>query len=182
MAGKIYTDLSYKLHSSVMNSFLHLGCYLFEGEQVIISFLWSKRLLARSKTCQRCGIPMHEASRSDITDGVRWRCHQYKTSRSIRDGSFFSKSRISLQKWLLLMYLWARNYPARDVVQEAEIDKNTACDILQWFREVCSAKLIKTRITLGGPGKVVQINESLFRHKPKVKSITLDMKITIYFY
>ena len=124
---------------------------------------------------------MHEASRSDIRDGVRWRCRQCKTSRSIRDESFFSKSRISLQKWLLLMYLWARNYPARDVAQEAEIDKNTACDILQWFREVCSAKLIKTGITLGGPGKVVQTDESLFRHKPKVKSITLDMIITIYF-
>lgn len=81
---------------------------------------------------------------------------------------FFCKSRLPLQKWLLLIYLWARDYPVKDVAQEAEIDKNVACDILNWFREVCSMKLIQTDITLGGPGKIVQIDESLFRHKPKV--------------
>ena len=33
---------------------------------------------------------------------------------------------------------------------------------------VCTAKLLQTQIILGGPGVVVQIDESLFRHKPKV--------------
>ena len=79
-----------------------------------------------------------------------------------------AKSRISLQKWLLLIYLWARDYPVRDVAHEAEVDKNTACDVMNWFREVCSTTLLGTTIQLGGPGKVVQIDESLFRHKPKV--------------
>ena len=111
---------------------------------------------------------MHEASRLDVSDGVRWRCRVCKTSKSIREGSFFAKSRLPLQKWLLLIYLWARDYPVKDVAQEAEIDKNVACDILNWFREVCSLKLIQRDITLGGPGKIVQIDESLFRHKPKV--------------
>ena len=56
-------------------------------------------------------------------------------------------------------------YPVRDIAQEAEIDKGT---VMQWFREVCSATLIRTGIKLGGPGKVVQIVESLFCHKTKV--------------
>ena len=41
-------------------------------------------------------------------------------------------------------------------------------DIYQWLREVCTAKLLQTQIILGGPGMVVQFDESLFRHKPKV--------------
>ena len=28
----------------------------------------------------------------------------------------------------------------KDVAQEAEVDKNVACDVMQWFREVCSTK------------------------------------------
>ena len=40
------------------------------------------------------------------------------------------------------------------------------------FREVCSTKLIVTPIVLGGPGKVVQIDEYLFNHKPKCISQT----------
>ncbi len=38
----------------------------------------------------------------------------------------------------------------------------------QWLREVCSTTLLQTQVVLGGPGIVVQIDESLFRHKPKV--------------
>ena len=34
---------------------------------------------------------------------------------------------------------------------------------------MCSTTLLKTTILLGGPGKIVQVDESLFRHKPKVK-------------
>ena len=40
--------------------------------------------------------------------------------------------------------------------------------IYQWLHEVCTAKLLQTQIILGGPGVVVQIDESSFRHKPKV--------------
>ena len=43
------------------------------------------------------------------------------------------------------------------------------CYVHRWFREVCSTTLLKTTILLGGPGKIVQVDESLFRHKPKVK-------------
>ena len=81
---------------------------------------------------------------------------------------FFSKSKMTLQKWLLLMYWWARDYPLTDAAEEAEIDAGTAVDVLQWFREDCSTKLLQTPLVLGGAGVVVQIDEGLFRHKPKI--------------
>ena len=81
---------------------------------------------------------------------------------------FFSKSRLSLQKWLLLIHFWLREYPVKDAASDIEVDKNTACDVYRWLREVCSTKLLATPIILGGPGVIVQVDESLFRHKPKV--------------
>ena len=83
-------------------------------------------------------------------------------------GKFFSKSRLSLQKWLLLIHFWLREYPVKDAASDIEVDKNTACDVYRWLREVCSTKLLATPIILGGPGVIVQVDESLFRHKPKV--------------
>ena len=48
------------------------------------------------------------------------------------------------------------------------MSKHVGIDVYQWLREVCSTKLMSQRIQLGGSGHIVQIDESLFRHKPKV--------------
>ena len=85
--------------------------------------------------------------------------------------------RLTLQKWLLIMYFWAREYPVTDVAEEAEVDQHTAIDIYQWLREVGTTRLLQDApIILGGPGKMVQIDESLFKHKPKVIKRTIYVK------
>ena len=117
----------------------------------------------------RCAVPMTERRRSDVSDGVSWCCPRCKGRKTVREGSFFAKSKLTLQKWLLLMYFWAREYPVSDAAEEAEVQEKTAIDIYQWLREVCCTRLITDGpVVLGGPGVVVEIDESLFRHKPKV--------------
>ena len=54
-----------------------------------------------------------------------------------------------------------------DAAEEASVGRDTAINVYQWLREVCSTKLLGITIRLGGPGTVVQIDESLFQHKPK---------------
>ena len=57
----------------------------------------------------------------------------------------------------------------KDASEEAEVTEHTAIDMYQWLREVCSDTLVHgPPIILGGQQVVVQIDESLFRHKPKV--------------
>jgi len=61
------------------------------------------------------------------------------------------------------MYLWVREYPIKDAQEEAEVAHETA------VCEMCSTKLLQTPTELEGPGIVVQIDESLFKHtEPKV--------------
>ena len=79
-----------------------------------------------------------------------------------------------MQKWFLLMYWWSREYPVTEAAKVAEVDANTAVDVYRWLREVWSTKLLQTPIVLGGPGIVVQIDESQFRHKPKVTLTLFD--------
>ena len=103
-------------------------------------------------------------------DGVCWYCPISKTTKSIRDRSFFFKSKLSLQKWMIAILWWTREYPVIEMSREAEIKEDTACDIYQWLREVCTTHLLATPVVLGGPGVVVQIDESLFKHKPNAKN------------
>ena len=149
---------------------LEIGPIVFGGTPGIIQYMRNHHLLATQQNCGRCNVPMRERPRSDVSDGVSWWCPSCKTRKSIRNGSFFQKSHITLQKWLLLLHLWSREYPVTCVAEDhVGIDSNTACDVYQWLREVCSTKLLGTPIVLGGQSTVVQIDESLFRHKPKVK-------------
>ena len=119
----------------------------------------------------RCSVAMTERRTQAGSDGVCWSCPTCKTTKSIRDGSFFSKSKIPLQKWMMALLWWAREYPVTDFADEAEVSNHTACDIYQWLREVCSTKLLQTPIILGGAGVIVQADESQFRHKPKISMI-----------
>ena len=153
-------------------SLLELGPVAFGGTPAIIAFLQSKYVLARQKQCA-CGAMMTMQARSDVSDGCRWRCPDCRKGVSIRKGSFFEKSKITLQRWLLLMHWWARQYPVKDAAIETGVSLATAIQVYSWMRDVCSYRLcnIDSQIKLGGPGKVVAIDESLFTHKPKVQYI-----------
>lgn len=150
-------------------SLLWLGPIAFGGTPAIIRFFQRKGLLAKDKQCV-CGTPMEISERSDVSDGYRWRCPDCRKCVSIRKGSFFEKSKITLQKWLLLIHWWAREYPVSAAAEEINVSQATAIQVYSWMRDVCSHRLcsIDPPIRLGGPGKVVSIDESLFSHKCKV--------------
>ena len=77
---------------------------------------------------------MHERLKGMVTDGaVVYAC-------------FFVKSKLTIQKWLIAMLWWSREYPVIQMSEEAEIGVDTACDIYQWLQEVCSTKLLQIPI------------------------------------
>ena len=99
--------------------------------------------------------------RGDVSDGCVWRCPQCKTTKSIREGSFFTKSRMPLKKWLLLLHCWVRQYPANDAAEEAEVDPLTQlvtstgtflevrlkmsiilCYVYRWFRDSLASQTL----------------------------------------
>ena len=152
-------------------SLMDIGPVIFGPKENLIAWLRNKRLLARTQNCSSCSTTMREGRRSDVSDGIVWRCPQCKRTKSIREGSFFSKSRLPLEKWLLLIHYWSQEFPVKHAAYDADIDKNTACNVYRWLREVCSTKLLQMPIILGGPGVIVQIDESVFQHKVKVQII-----------
>ena len=95
---------------------------------------------------------------SDVSDGYGWWCRQCKGQKTIREGSFFSKSKLSLQKWVFLLVLWYK-----DAIDDAEIDTCTGVDLHQWLREVCSTKLL---LFLDDQELLFRWTKVLFRHKP----------------
>jgi hypothetical protein len=113
----------------------------------------------------------------------RWRCPvtTCRKTQSLRHGSFFEKSKLSLQKWLVLLHWWIREYPVIDAAEEAKVTEATAIQVYQYFRDICSWRLLThdSPMLLGGPCVVVEIDESLlatyqrYKHK-KIRGQTYN--------
>ena len=58
--------------------------------------------------------------------------------------------------------------PVTQAAKQAKVSEKRTIDVYQYLRDVCSSKLLVAPIVLGGPGVVVQIDESLFVHTQKV--------------
>ena len=66
-----------------------------------------------------------------------------------------------------------RQYPVTAAAEEAKVAENTTIQSYQYLGDICSWRLTTADapLLLGGNGVVVQIDESLFRHKPKLRII-----------
>ncbi|KAL5459762.1 hypothetical protein EMCRGX_G033133 [Ephydatia muelleri] len=70
---------------------------------------------------------------------------------------------------MILIWFWSKDAPVTSAATDADVNNHTSTNCYQWLREVCSTTLINNGpFILGGPGVIVQVDESLFRHKPKV--------------
>ena len=102
---------------------------------------------------------MQEQPRPDVSDEVCWWCSCCKMRKSIHQGSFFSKSRLTL-------LFWVDDAGVTSAARHADTSVNTTIPVYQWLSEVYSQRLIQDGPPkLGGPGVV---DESCFKHKPRV--------------
>jgi len=94
-------------------------------------------------------------------------CSKRLTTRTIRAGSFFEKSRVPLTKWLYFLYLWCQDTMVKKAAETTGISERITLQVYQYIRDICTTKLLHTPPRLGGPGVIAQIDESLFCQKAK---------------
>ena len=102
-------------------------------------------------------------------DSYNWECpvNQCRKRRSIRAGSFFEDSKIPLSHWLYIIFLWSIDESNKKVSLLAGFSLRTVITALQRLRDICSLKILHGNVKLGGRGKTVEIDESMFGHKRK---------------
>ena len=108
-------------HASPSTNRTSVPSPLFRNTKVLVDYLQQKHLVASNMVCSNCGTAFGLRQQSVISGGYIFRCGScnHLTSKSLRAGSFFSKSKISFQQWLVLLYWWVCKYPVTDAVEEA---------------------------------------------------------------
>jgi len=115
--------------------------------------------------CKNCGTNMSERLKINVPDGVAWyclnsQCTKYKTTRSIRDGSFFARYRHSLRDIWTIVVSWLCDVSASMIRQLYAVEKKFILKIITRLREAVENSLQEHPITLGGRGIVCQVDES----------------------
>jgi len=136
-----------------------------------LQWLASPGLIRNTMACAACGRPCSLVSHGGSIDGRRWRCRPCMTRKSVRDGSFFSDSHLSLRQLILVVYCWAHDMPQTAIMHEASLDsKHMVVDRCNFLREECESWLTNHPQEIGGMDDqghpiVVAIDESNFFHR-----------------
>ena len=135
---------------------------------------WCKEhnLLSSSINCPRqgCENTLNWQRRAASGDGFVWRCSKKNCNgqASIRQNSWFSGSKLSIEKVIALTYAWAHSYTTTQAMHETSLDDETTSSetVIDWYnycREVCADRIMKHHAgPIGGPGSTVEIDESKF--------------------
>ena len=68
-----------------------------------VSWLAERGLIGNTFTCAICQQPCRMNAYAGSADGYRWKCRDCNFRKSIRHGSFFSDSHLSLKQVILMI-------------------------------------------------------------------------------
>ena len=143
------------------------------GEQdQLIHYMRSVGLLKWVVKCQFCNVDMVTCQYQRHKDAYAFRCMNrqcsgYKKYHSLRTETFFSQFSLSLAVILEVCYRWICDFKQTQILDQVAISKKSLVKLISKLRNQCSEFLHRTPVKLGGDGVIVQIDESLMRHKPK---------------
>uniref|UniRef100_A0A915CVA1 Transposase n=1 Tax=Ditylenchus dipsaci TaxID=166011 RepID=A0A915CVA1_9BILA len=135
--------------------------FLYSSKQSL-KFFVGCNLINNEAFCNNCEKPMLIELRADISDNIQWRCIQKQklcSRKTIRKGSFFERSHLRLQQWLIIFYMWANDYSNKQISKETGLSTQHTCDWLNLCREICQ-NYCHNQPKLGGPGSYIEIDES----------------------
>lgn len=150
----------------------YLRNLLASSETEIYEFLKIKQILKNTIKCLYCSTNMSVYSCSKLKDGklfkcINKQCTQFKTTRSIRSESIFYNSNLSFKKLLEILVRFSKEERISSLRKDITISKPSIINFYRKLRNCCERYFERNPVRLGGPGVVVQIDESLFCHKPK---------------
>lgn len=129
-------------------------------------------LLAKGMQCRECMSQMAERLREDCIDKVCWQCRtvscpKYKTTVTIKAGSFFENYRIKLSDIWCIVAMWMTEQQICKTTEILGISKKIVIKVYSQMREKVKMHLESTPIRLGGYGVICQIDETLILQRPK---------------
>jgi len=138
------------------------------SDEDFTKWLQNMKLLPTKRLCE-CGNFMVLKYKSNQT-APTWRCNRNKCKKEkgFMIGSWFEGCHLSFKDIFQLSYYWSRQTHSVEEIQfdlqrngGGTISEHTIVDYNNLFRQVCSWYFTRNPIKIGGPGTVVEIDETV---------------------
>lgn len=115
---------------------------------------------------------MNHVKKASSGDGFAFKCLEkccakYKTSLSIRTNSFLRNYSVDLRKFLHFVYLYSLETSQKNICEVVGLSESLVYKLIKDLQHACFIYFKLNPIKLGGPGVVLQIDESKFNHNVK---------------
>ena len=132
-----------------------------DTEEKAIKLLQERGILPSKRICKNG----HEMTLY-AGNKTRWCCNkrECRSEVKMRVGNWLEGSKLCFAIIVRFLYCWSREYTSIEFCKhELEMSDETTVDWSNYMREICANYLVlKQRKLIGGPGQVVEIDESLF--------------------
>ena len=117
------------------------------------------QLLAKSKKKDHCVLYCKNMLK---VPGTREKAKRCGSSRSARSSSWFSRSQLQMHEILMFTYYWWTGVPLNFIEKELGVAHQTIIDWASFCRELAIDVVFNNSEKIGGPGTIVEIDESKF--------------------
>ena len=130
---------------------------------MFIHWLMDEGLIAKERLCPMCEEGMTLTRCADRSDLFRWECRKqekgkrHKAEISIRKGSWFEKSKMTLEEIVKFMYWWCQNLDQSQIKHKLGLAESTGVDWDSFCREVCEITMFENSEKLGGENTIEAI-------------------------
>lgn len=135
---------------------------VYGNPDTVVNELRRMGLLWTNMTCEVCGITMVERRKNGRDDAMFY-CDkkECRKSKSIRNGSFFARSKLSLCEGMLFIHLWSKGYSEKLITDDFPFSTPTVVNWSRYCRDLCLYHFETDNSVIGGHGVTVEIDETL---------------------
>ena len=140
---------------------------LYSDESFCITALANLRWIDGKPVCPKCGTEEGNRKHSWLATQKRWKCYSCRKQFSVKQGTIFEDSPISLSKWFTALWLLVNcknGVSSYEIARDLEITQKSAWFMLQRLRYILKDVSVEK---MGGSGTPVQMDESYHGGKPK---------------
>ena len=146
-----------------------------------VHWYMNKGLMAKEPSCLMCAGEMSLMRCEDRSDGLKWECRKqvrgkkHRAEVSIRKGSWFDNSKMTLEEILKSTYWWSQDLDQTQVKHKLGLAESTGVDWDCFCCEVCKITLLQNGEKLGGNGKSYRLTKANLARGNTTVVITLKV-------